>query len=109
MKTFSLLICVLVAGGAASFAVASPSPGKGRPAETTAQTTTTGHGGGHAGKVVLCHRTHSRKHPYVKVLVGGNAVRAHLRRGDVEPAADGSCPKPPVTPPTTTTETTTSP
>lgn len=33
-------------------------------------------------KVALCHRTGSRKHPYVTIFVSQNAVRAHVRHGD---------------------------
>ena len=44
-------------------------------------------------KVTLCHRTHSKKHPFVQISVGAPAVTAHLRHGDTL----GTCP--PVTPP----------
>ena len=98
MKTISLLACLFVAGILASFAVAGPPPGKGKPQQST---TTTTHGKGHAGKVTLCHKAGPRK--WVKVRVSKNSVKAHLKRGDVEPAADGSCPTPPA-PTTTTTE-----
>ena len=97
MKTISLLACLFVAGALASFALAGPPPGKGKPQ----QDTTTTHGKGHAGKVTLCHKAGPRK--WVQVRVSKNSVKAHLRRGDVEPNADGSCPAPP-TPTTTTTE-----
>jgi hypothetical protein len=33
-------------------------------------------------KVALCHKTHSRKHPYVTIFVSQSAVRGHLRHGD---------------------------
>ena len=104
MKTISLLACLFAAGVLASFALAGPPPGRGKP-QTTQSTTTTTHGKGHAGKVTLCHKTGSQTHPYVKVKVSKNSVKAHLKRGDVEPNADGSCPKP--DPQTTTTTTTT--
>jgi len=99
MKTISLLACLFVAGILASFAVAGPPPDKGKPQ----QSTTTTHGKGHAGKVTLCHKAGPNK--YVKVKVSKNSVKAHLKHGDVEPAADGSCPTPP--PPPTTAATTT--
>ena len=51
-------------------------------------------------KVLLCHKTGSKTKPFVKVKVNQNAVKAHLKRGDVEPNADGTCPKPEA--PTTT-------
>ena len=97
MKTISLLVCLFVAGILASFAVAGPPPGKGKPQ----QGTTTTHGKGHAGKVTLCHKARPSK--FVKVKVSKNSVKAHLKHGDVEPAADGSCP----TPAGTTTQATT--
>jgi hypothetical protein len=100
MKAFALIACCFLAGTVASFAVATPPPGKGKPQSGT---TTTTRGKGHAGKVALCHKTGSKTKPYVKVLVSKNSVKAHLKKGDVEPAADGSCPKPAA--PTTTTTT----
>ena len=33
-------------------------------------------------KVTICHRTHSKKHPFVTIRVSRNAVKAHLRHGD---------------------------
>src|SRR5215212_7483451 len=101
MKTISLLACLFVAGALASFAVAGPPPGKGKPQQST---TTTSHGKGHAGKVTLCHKAGPNK--WVKVKVSKNSVKAHLKHGDLEPAADGSCPAPAgtTTQPTTTTD-----
>ena len=100
MKAFALVVCCFVAGIAASLAIATPPPGKGKPAGASTSTT---HGRGNAGKVTLCHRTGSKKKPYVRVRVSKSSVKAHLKQGDVEPAADGSCPKPASPPATTTT------
>jgi hypothetical protein len=33
--------------------------------------------------VLVCHRTHSKKHPFVTIRVAPSAVRAHLRHGDM--------------------------
>jgi hypothetical protein len=38
-------------------------------------------------KVALCHKTGSKKHPYVTIKVAQTAVKAHLRHGD----AFGAC------------------
>jgi len=103
MKTISLVACLLAAGVLASFALAGPPSGKGKPQHTTRTTTTLGKG--HSGKVTLCHKTGSKTKPFVKVKVSKNAVKAHLKRGDVEPNADGTCPKPDVAATTTTTTT----
>jgi len=100
MKTKVLLACLFVAGIAASFAIASPPPGKGNPHNagpaastgtstgTTGTTTTTSD-----KKVTLCHKTGSKSNPYVKISVSKNAVKAHMKHGDIAVSADGSCPK----------------
>lgn len=33
-------------------------------------------------KVTICHKTGSKKNPFVTIRVSGNAVKAHLRHGD---------------------------
>jgi hypothetical protein len=33
-------------------------------------------------KVTICHRTGSKKNPFVTITVSQNAVRAHMRHGD---------------------------
>ena len=58
-------------------------------------------------KVAICHRTHSKKHPWHAISVGAPAVNAHLRNHHdflITPTA----PCPPVTPvaPTTSTSST---
>jgi hypothetical protein len=47
-------------------------------------------------KVMICHRTHSKKHPFHQITVDSHAVKAHLRHGDTL----GPCPTvaPPVAP-----------
>jgi hypothetical protein len=48
-------------------------------------------------KVTICHRTHSKKHPFVQISVGAPAAKAHLRHGDTL----GACPAPPAPAPIT--------
>jgi hypothetical protein len=69
-------------------------------ATTTAKTndTTTGETGESkdttetGSKVWLCHRTGSSKHPYHVIHISTHARDAHLRKGDVAPGANNSCP-----------------
>ena len=99
MKMKVLLAAVFVAGLAASFAIASPSkkPGPGTTSGTTATgTTATGTTSTTEGKkVTLCHKTGSKSHPWVKIRVSKNAVKAHMRHGDMALGANGDCPKTP--------------
>jgi uncharacterized membrane protein YgcG len=68
-------IALLAAGGFAAVSIASG--GGLAHGITTGLTTTTG------GKVTICHRTHSKKHPFQTITVAVPAVRAHLKHGDV--------------------------
>jgi hypothetical protein len=34
-------------------------------------------------RVAVCHRTHSKKHPWHVIVVSSHAVKAHLKHGDV--------------------------
>ena len=43
-------------------------------------------------KVTICHRTHSKKHPWVKIRVSRNALKAHFRHGDFVVDATHPCP-----------------
>jgi hypothetical protein len=47
-------------------------------------------------KVTVCHRTHSKKHPWVKISISTHALKAHLRHGDF--VVDATHPCPPNTP-----------
>jgi hypothetical protein len=51
------------------------------------------------GKVVICHKTHSKKNPQVTITISQSAWKAHQKHGDTL----GAC----TTPTTTTTGTTT--
>ena len=101
-----LLAAVFIAGLAASFAVASPSkkPGQGATSGTTAtgSTSTT-----EDKKVTLCHKTGSKSHPWAKIRVSKNAVKQHMRHGDMALSGNGECPKAPAAGGGTTTGATT--
>jgi hypothetical protein len=43
-------------------------------------------------KVTVCHRTHSKKHPWVKIRISIHALKAHLRHGDFVVDANHPCP-----------------
>ena len=45
-------------------------------------------------KVTICHRTHSKKHPWVKISVDRHALKAHMRHGDFVVDASHPCPPP---------------
>jgi hypothetical protein len=43
---------------------------------------------------VICHRTKSKKHPYLRLVVSGKALAAHRRHKlDIIPAPHGRCPR----------------
>jgi hypothetical protein len=45
-------------------------------------------------KVMVCHRTHSKKHPWVQIRISRHALKAHLRHGDFVVDAGHPCPPP---------------
>jgi hypothetical protein len=45
-----------------------------------------------AGKVTICHHTHSAKNPFVTITVSANAVPAHLKHGDTLGACSAAPP-----------------
>jgi len=46
-------------------------------------------------KVTVCHRTHSKKHPWVKIRISRHALKAHLRHNDFLVDATHPCPPAP--------------
>ena len=45
-----------------------------------------------AGKVTICHHTHSAKNPFVTITVSANALPAHLKHGDTVGACSAAPP-----------------
>ena len=45
-------------------------------------------------KVAVCHRTHSKKHPWHVIVVSSHAVKAHLKHGDVLAPCPTTAPAP---------------
>jgi hypothetical protein len=43
-------------------------------------------------KVTVCHRTHSKKHRWVKIRISTRALKAHLKHGDFVVDASHPCP-----------------
>lgn len=108
-KLKAITLALFVAGFGASYALAGNGHGHAKTGDTTSTTVTTTNTAGHghkAGKVTLCHKA-GKSGRYVKVKVAAQAAKAHLRHGDLVPAADGSCPVPAA--PSTTDSTTTNP
>jgi hypothetical protein len=86
----ALLLAVLVAGVASSYALAKGKPGS---STTSTGTTTTSHGKKQT-KLVVCHKA-GKSGRWVKITVATKAAeKAHLKRGDVLPDASGACPAP---------------
>jgi hypothetical protein len=87
----SAVLASLAAAGVLAAVGLAQGPTAGTDTTTTTTTTVT-------TKIVICHKTHSTKHPQVTITVSQSAWKAHQRHGDTL----GAC-----TPPTTTTTTTT--
>jgi hypothetical protein len=48
----------------------------------------------YGGKTTICHKTGSKKNPYVLITVSNNALPAHKAHGDTLPGPGGTCPGP---------------
>jgi hypothetical protein len=48
------------------------------------------------GKTTICHRTGSKKNPWVVITVSNNALPAHKAHGDTLVGPNGTCPGPPI-------------
>lgn len=68
----------VVAGVVAAFAVA----GMGSVAAAVSPAGSPASATQYKKKVLICHRTHSKKHPFHTIRVSESAVPAHLRHGD---------------------------
>ena len=109
MKLTALALALFVSGLAASGALAKQPPGKGKPTTTSTTSTSTGTTTTPAvKKVLICHATHAKKHPYVLIRVSVKSVHARLKHGDVMPT-NGKCPTAATGETTTSTTTDTTP
>jgi hypothetical protein len=45
-------------------------------------------------RVAICHRTHSKKHPWHVIVVSSHAVQAHLKHGDTLAPCPTTAPAP---------------
>jgi hypothetical protein len=76
---------------------ASSSTGSSISTSTTATTTTTAPTTSTTPapiKTTICHRTNSKKHPYLRMRVSVAALGRHMRhKGDIIPAPGGVCPR----------------
>jgi hypothetical protein len=48
------------------------------------------------GKTTICHKTDSKKNPWVLITVSNSALPAHKAHGDTLPGPGGTCPGPPI-------------
>lgn len=58
----------------------------------TDSTTSASSGSTTARKVTMCHRTGSKRKPWVKITVAASAQKAHARHGDFVVSAGRPCP-----------------
>lgn len=91
MKKLPAVLVVLVLG-AAGFAAAGIASGANLLDVLTGTTatvtgTTTGEQGPAGRRVLVCHATHSKKHPFVQIMVSEHALRAQLKHGYLGPCS----------------------
>ncbi len=109
MKLTALALALFVTGLAASGALAKQPPGKGKPTTPASTSTSTGTTTTPVTrKVLICHATHAKKHPYVLIRVSVKSAHALLKHGDVLPT-NGKCPVAATGATTTSTTTDTTP
>jgi hypothetical protein len=106
--TTGLLVAAGASGGigyasSATKALAHAIVAKGKPPTTpsgsqkpSSPTSATPASDQYAGKTTICHRTGSRKHPFVVITVSNNALPAHRRHGDTLAGPGGTCPGGPI-------------
>ena len=79
----ALFLVGLAIAGSTAFGKPKPPPTGSTGTESTTSSVTTQQA---TGKVLVCHRTHSKKKPLHTLSVSMSALPAHLRHGDTEGA-----------------------
>lgn len=102
IKLRVLSLTMFATGLLASIALAGPPAGVGKNATSNSASTESTTASSDHQRVTLCQPTGSKSHPYAKITVAAASVKAHTKKGDVRPDANGDCPAAAPAPPTTT-------